>query len=163
MAASPVYVTQTVTVLAATPSVSSIPAAIRTFKLQMVPTTGGTTLYMTNPSAGLAYSTTTDPSLAPIFTIDTLNRLVTTSTIPQIACAYTSLVQYYMESVSSTYLASRAQYFTPLSCTINSDATLTCTYKTSSYFTLYAANQDWFYSTAGYQGFVTYTANVIWQ
>ncbi|KUJ11634.1 uncharacterized protein LY89DRAFT_228685 [Mollisia scopiformis] len=158
---STIFVYQTVTV-ATSGAVQTVSAPVPNFKLAMVPVGGGTTLYMeVLVGDALAYKSTTDITQASVFTIDTLNRLVTTAADPEIACAYSSISNYYMEGLRHTWFDAHTQYFTPLSCAVNSDLTLTCSYKTATSFTYYASQQSFFYSTAGYDGFPTYIANVI--
>jgi hypothetical protein len=111
----------------------------------------------------LAYKSTTDSTLATIFTLDTSNRLITTAADPEIACAYSSISNYYMEGLRHTYLDAHTQYFTPLNCKVNTDLTLGCTYKTANAFTYYASQSSFFYSTANYNNYPTYIAHLIMQ
>jgi len=128
----------------------------------MVPVAGGTTLYMTVAVGdALAYKSTTDVSLATVFNVDTAGRLITTAANPEIACAYSSISNYYMEGLRHTYLDAHTQYFTPLTCTVSSALTLGCTYKTANAFTYYASQSSFFYSTANYNNYPTYIAHLI--
>lgn len=160
-ATSVVY--ETVTVTAAGTSVTTVTVPVPTFVLQMVPTNGGASLYyMALTGDGVVSKGTTDITQASLLTVDSLNRLVTTAADPEIACESNSIANYYVNNVRPSFLNAHPTYqsiFKPLTCTINVGLTLTCTYKTANAFTLY--NNQWFYSTAGYNGYPTYVGHVI--
>lgn len=130
----------------------------------MVHIGGGTTLYMqVGVGSAIVYTGVTDVASASVFTIDVLNRLVTLTADPEIASSYNSLSNYYMEGMQHAYLDTHSQYFTALTCAVNSDYTLTCNYKAANVFTYYAGQKAFFYGSAGYNGFPTYIANLIVQ
>ncbi|KAH8819889.1 hypothetical protein F5884DRAFT_849181 [Xylogone sp. PMI_703] len=158
---STVVVSVTSTVSGATPTVT---VAVSKFKVEMIPVAGGNSLYMKDPKwDGDAVYATTSLDDASLFTVDTQHRLVCLDLGSFATTAYTEGA-YYIEFWTPA-LYSRYQPIsdlTPIIFTVNGDLSLTFTQTTSDAhdYTYYPAENQFFYSPPGYEGFPTYTAKI---
>lgn len=151
-----------------TTSVVSTPTTyvpIPTFKVEMIPVAGGPSLYFPDPERNGAMGSTTTLDSAGLYIVDIEDRLVSISQ-GTFSCfmgesgSASYYLSFFTQSRYETYKSTMD--LVQFNYTVNGDSSLTFAPikgndNTFSYYTL---NQQFFYSTPGFEGFPTYTAKI---